>query len=152
MFLRDSGLLHAHLGIRMETDIFPHPMARASWNGFLIEQVLALVQPDEAWHWATHQGASLDLLVEVGGKRYGIDINLHEAPRPRRGLTVSQRDLELEHVTLLYPGAETFEVAHRVVAVPVMRLCAGDPALILDPLPDARRPGRKWRRIRRPRR
>ena len=63
------------------------PRCGASWEGFLVEQVMVTLQPDEAYFWATHGGAELDLLLLSGGRRYGIEIERADAPR----LTPSKR-------------------------------------------------------------
>ena len=68
-YLRDTGLLHELLGIRSEKSLFTHPKCGASWEGYAIEETLKLVQPDNAYFWATHQGAELDLLLFKDGRR-----------------------------------------------------------------------------------
>ena len=67
IYLRDSGLLHTLLGIRLEREILSHPKVGASWEGYVIEEVLKTVQPDDSYFWATHTGAELDLLLLKGG-------------------------------------------------------------------------------------
>lgn len=74
IYVRDSGLLHQLLGLATEPDLLAHPRAGASWEGFAIEEVLKLVEPDEVYFWATHQGAELDLLLFVRGRRIGVEV------------------------------------------------------------------------------
>lgn len=72
-YLRDSGLLHQLLGIRVEKELLAHPKSGASWEGYAIEETLKAMQPDEAYFWATHQGAELDLLLIKGAPAWGGD-------------------------------------------------------------------------------
>jgi Domain of unknown function (DUF4143) len=74
VYVRDSGLLHALLGIRTEGELLAHPKRGASWEGYAVEEILKVIEPDETYFWATHQGAELDLLLFKGGRRFGIEI------------------------------------------------------------------------------
>ena len=66
VYVRDSGILHALLGLVRERDILSHPKAGASWEGFAIEEAIERARPDAAYFWATHTGAELDLLLMKG--------------------------------------------------------------------------------------
>ena len=63
IYFRDTGLLHQLLGIRLEKDLLTHPKCGSSWEGYVIEETLKAVEPDEAFFWATHQGAEIDLIL-----------------------------------------------------------------------------------------
>ena len=80
VYVRDSGLLHALLGIANQRDLDSHPKVGASWEGLAIEEVLRAAQPDDAYFWATHQGAELDLLLFKHGRRIGIECKRMDAP------------------------------------------------------------------------
>jgi predicted AAA+ superfamily ATPase len=73
IYVRDSGLLHVLLGVSSRRDLEMHPKVGASWEGYAVEEVLKALQPDEAYFWATHQGAELDLLLFKNGKRIGVE-------------------------------------------------------------------------------
>ena len=73
LYLRDSGLVHALLDLATKESVLSHPVVGASWEGFALEQVLRLARPDEAFFWATHQGAELDLLMLRGQQRIGVE-------------------------------------------------------------------------------
>src|SRR5438876_11347477 len=75
VFVRDSGLLHALLGIANQRDLELHPKVGASWEGYAVEEVLKAVRADDAYYWATHQGAEGDLLVVKHRRRVGIECN-----------------------------------------------------------------------------
>jgi len=125
VFVRDSGILHSLLGIRSEKELLGHPKCGASWEGYAIEEVLAAVQPEEAYFWATHQGAELDLLLLKNGKRLGVEIKRTDAPAVTPSMRIAIKDLRLERLVVLYPGAIRFPLADKVEAVPLRELAAG---------------------------
>ena len=81
VYIRDSGLLHALLTIQSESILLGHPKLGASWEGFALEQVLQHFLPLQAYYWATHGGAELDLFIERNGKRIGFEFKCIDAPR-----------------------------------------------------------------------
>src|SRR3989338_1808927 len=80
VYLRDLGLLHSLLQIKDFKDLEGHPKLGASWEGFVIEQILAKTGQRDVYFWATHAGAELDLLIIRKGKRWGIEIKHSDAP------------------------------------------------------------------------
>ncbi|HEX2710567.1 MAG TPA: DUF4143 domain-containing protein, partial [Candidatus Deferrimicrobium sp.] len=125
IFLRDSGILHSLLGIRSEKDLLGHPKCGASWEGYAIEEVLAAVQPEEAYFWATHQGAELDLFLLKNGKRLGIEIKRTDAPSMTPSMRIAIKDLRLERLVVLYPGTTRFPLADKVEAMPLRAIAEG---------------------------
>ena len=123
IFLRDSGLLHALLGIRGE-ELYRHPQLGASWEGFIIEQILALfpAQSTDAWFWRTHTGAELDLLLMHEGRRLGFEIKRSEKPAISKSMRIVQEDLHLDQLFLIYPGKRRIEVERNVVFLPARDL------------------------------
>ena len=91
VYFRDSGLLHHMLGIRDEGELLRHPKCGASWEGYVVEEVLRATEPDAAHFWATHQGAELDLLLTVRGKRYGVECKRVDAPRLTPSMRIAWR-------------------------------------------------------------
>jgi len=130
VYIRDSGLLHELLGIRNERDLLSHPKCGASWEGYAIEEVLRAVEPDQAFFWATQQGAELDLLLLKSGKRYGVEVKRQDAPGITRSIRIALEDLELDHMTVLYPGDQPYELAEKVTAVPLFAV-ANNPTVVL---------------------
>lgn len=122
VYFRDSGLLHALLGIRDLDDLLAHPRCGASWEGFALEQVLRLARPDQAYFWATHQGAKLDLLLFKGSRRVGVEFKRADAPALTRSMTVALEDLRLDALYVVYPGPHRYRLADRVSAVPLQAL------------------------------
>lgn len=139
VYIRDTGLLHALLGIRSEQNLQRHPKLGASWEGYAIEEVLKLVEPDDSYFWATHGGAELDLLIFKNGRRYGIEVKHQDAPTLTASMRTALADLRLEHLTVLYPGSRDYALAERVTVVPLASLAAGDPAVVLPDVPVTRR-------------
>ena len=79
VYVRDTGLLHCLLGVRNERGLLAHPKSGASWEGYAIEETIKAVQPDEAYFWATHHGAELDLLLFKHGRRLGVEVKRVDA-------------------------------------------------------------------------
>ena len=140
IFVRDSGLLHHLLGIRTERELLSHPKLGASWEGYAVEEVLKIVEPDDAYFWATHAGAELDLLLFKNGRRYGVEIKREDAPRITPSMRIALDDLRLDHLTVLYPGTRPYEIGTRASVVPMEALASGDARAIV-PLTRSRRSG-----------
>ena len=114
IYFRDTGLLHYLLGIRSEKDLLSHPKSGASWEGYVIEEVIKAVEPDEAWYWATHGGAELDLLLARGDRRLGFEIKYADAPRTTKSMRVALDDLRLERLFVVYPGEKDYALDDRI--------------------------------------
>lgn len=124
IYLRDSGLLHQLLGIDALKALLTHPKTGASWEGFVIEQILTTEACDEAFFWATHQGAEMDLILRRNGDLYGIECKRTDTPRMTPSIRHALDDLGLKHVAVLYPGTKRFPIADRVEAVPLRALAS----------------------------
>jgi hypothetical protein len=95
-----------------------HPKMGASWEGFVIEQVLATEPHDEAWFWATHQGAEIDLILRRGDRLLAVECKRADAPRLTPSIRIALDDLGLERVVVIYPGSRRLSLGKRVEAVP----------------------------------
>lgn len=126
VYVRDSGLLHKLLGIDDQHALLHHPKLGASWEGFVIEQVLASVAHDDASFWATHQGAEIDLLLRRGDRLYGVECKRTDAPTVTRSIRTALDDLSLERVAVLYPGKRRYPLSDQVEAVPLAALTTPD--------------------------
>ena len=140
VYIRDSGLLHQLLGIATEKDLLSHPKSGSSWEGYAIEEVLKVMQSSEAYFWATHTGAELDLLLMWQGRRIGVEVKRQDAPRLTPSMRIALDDLGLEQLTVLYPGNAAYDLADRVRVVPLASLAEYDPALLLPRKRRRRRP------------
>ncbi len=122
IYLRDSGVLHRLLGIDGRDDLLGHPQAAASWEGFALEQTLAINRPAEAYFWSTHSGAQVDLFFIHGGHRFGIEFKLTDAPRVTRSMRVALDDLGLRHMWVVHAGKERFPMDEKVTAWPLREI------------------------------
>jgi predicted AAA+ superfamily ATPase len=119
VYVRDSGLLHSLLGIANQLDLENHPKVGASWEGYAVEEVLKSFQPDEAYYWATYQGAELDLLLFKNGKRIGIECKRTDAPVMTTSMRTALADLKLDHLYVLYPGDKGYAFGKKVEVAPL---------------------------------
>jgi predicted AAA+ superfamily ATPase len=119
VFLRDSGLLHSLLDIGDRSSLLANPRAGASFEGFVIEQVLRVAQPAQAFFWGTYAGAELDLCFVHGGKRHGIEVKFSEAPAPTRSMRTAIQDLALDHLWVVHAGEDRFPMEEKITAWPV---------------------------------
>ena len=131
IYVRDSGLLHQLLGIASDKALLSHPRLGASWEGFVMEQVLSVEPHDEALFWATHQGAEMDLVLRRGDRLLGVECKRADAPRMTPSLHIALGDLQLERVAVIYPGEKRYPLSDRVEAVPLAAL-AGPRGLFGD--------------------
>lgn len=119
IYIRDSGMLHGLLHLTTLADVQGHPKLGASWEGFAIEQIITLLQAQEAYFWATHSGAELDLLVHIRGKRYGFEIKFADAPSVTRSMRIALNDLALDHLWVIYPGHQVYPLDTRITVLPL---------------------------------
>jgi len=124
VFVRDSGLLHALLGIANQRDLELHPKVGASWEGYAVEEVLKAVRPDEAYYWATHQGAEIDLVLFKHGRRIGVECKRMDAPTLTPSMRIALNDLKLDRLVVVYPGERRYALAQRVEVIPLVELVA----------------------------
>ncbi len=124
VYIADSGLLHALLGIGTEMELDAHPKVGASWEGFALEEVIRRLgaRREECFFWATHAGAELDLLVVRGRHRLGFEAKRTVAPRLTPSMRTALTDLKLQRLDVLHAGDHTFPLAPRVRAVALARL------------------------------
>jgi predicted AAA+ superfamily ATPase len=122
IYVRDSGLLHQLLGIRTDKELLSHPKCGASWEGYAVEEALKHFQPDEAYFWATHQGAELDLLLFKDGRRLGVEIKRMDAPTLTPSMRIALENLRLDRLVILYPGSARYTLAKRVEVLPLATL------------------------------
>lgn len=119
VYLRDPGLLHALLGVADLDDLQGHPIVGASWEGFLIEQLLTIRQPRDAAFYRTAAGAELDLVVSGERRRkVGYEMKYSSAPAVAKGFWQSLEDLEIDTASVLYPGDERWPLRPGVEVVP----------------------------------
>jgi hypothetical protein len=119
VYLRDTGLLHALLGVPSFRALEGHPKVGASWEGFAVEEAIRAAGERNAYFWATQAGAELDLLVIAGGDRYGVEVKYSDAPGMTKSMHIAQEDLRLKRLFVVYPGTESYDLDERTAVVPV---------------------------------
>jgi uncharacterized protein len=112
----------SHRTSRARAELLTHPKLGSSWEGFVIEQVLAAEQHDDAFFWATYQGAEIDLVLRRGERLLGVECKRADAPRMTPSIRIALDDLGLRRVAVVYPGEQRYAIADRVEAVPVREL------------------------------
>lgn len=125
IYFRDTGLLHALMNVQSLAQLATHPQSGASWEGFALEQVLRLAKPDQAFFWATHQGAELDLLMLRGSERIGVEFKRSAAPKVTPSMRIAMDDLKLDALYVMYPGLYRYPMADRIEAVPLWAVLPG---------------------------
>jgi len=119
VYVRDSGLLHTLLGIGSRRDLEHHPKVGASWEGYAVEEVLKALRPDDAYYWATHNGAEIDLVLFIDGRRVGVECKRADAPVLTPSMRIALADLKLDELHVVYPGERRYPLADNVAVVPL---------------------------------
>ena len=124
VFINDTGILHALLGITDRQDLLGHPKAGASWEGFAIDEIARHLEADdeECFFWKLHSGAELDLLFVRGRRRIGFEIKLTTAPAVRRSMHSAIETLKLEELIVIHAGEDSFPLRENIRAVALQRL------------------------------
>ena len=124
IYIADSGVLHALLGLRTLKDLEGHPKVGASWEGFVLEQVIhqLAARVDECFFWATHGGAELDLLLVTGQRKMGFEIKRTTSPQMTPSMRYALSDLHLRSLDVIHAGETTFPMDKKIRAVAFRRL------------------------------
>lgn len=101
--------------------VFTHPKLGASWEGFVIEELIRAERPDEAWFYAVHSGSELDLLMVRAGRRIGVEVKRTDAPRLTQSMRIAWQDLALDELWVIYPGTRTYTLAEGIIARPLLQ-------------------------------
>jgi hypothetical protein len=125
IYFRDTGLLHQLLGIRSEKELLSHPKCGASWEGYMIEETIKATEPDEIYYWATHGGAEIDLVLIKNGRMLGVECKRMDAPRMTPSMRIARKELNLEHIAVVYPGKKRYAMGSVIAAVPLNAVSEG---------------------------
>ena len=130
LYIRDSGLFHALHTIPTIEQLESHPKLGASWEGFAMEQAIRLMGAVQPYFWRTHTGSELDLVWQAGGALWGMEFKYRDAPRMTRSIRAVLRDLPLQHLWIVYPGPDRYQIDDTVTVLPLAELAdaAADPA------------------------
>jgi predicted AAA+ superfamily ATPase len=119
IYFRDSGIFHALIGLTDYSALLKYPSMGASWEGFAMEEVIRhhSARAEECYFWRTHTGDELDLCIEQNGRLAGFEFKFTSAPRLTSSMMVSLQDLELDKITVIYPGEKCFHLHEKVEAI-----------------------------------
>ncbi|MEA5403251.1 ATP-binding protein [Arcicella sp. DC2W] len=124
VYIRDSGLTHALLNLTTQEDLLGHPIVGASWEGFVIENIIAcLPQGVSFWFYRTSAGAEIDLVIEINNQeRYAIEIKRSLAPTVSKGFYLGCEDIKATKRYVVYPGKESYPSAEGVKTISLVDL------------------------------
>lgn len=125
VYVADSGILHSLLGVGGMDDLLAHPKCGASWEGFIIREIMRRsgARSGEAFFWGAHTGAGLDLLIRRDGRSLGFEIKLTRSPKVTASMRSACETLGLEHLYVVCHGAgEPWPLAKGITAVPALCL------------------------------
>ena len=129
VYIRDSGLLHALLGIATMVELERSPVLGASWEGMILEQLLTRLAPAHPTYWSTHGGAEIDLRLEINGQVLGFEIKRTTRPSVSKSMHSALADLSLDHLFAVHAGPHTFPLTDHITAISATQLLTGQ-----DPL------------------
>lgn len=127
VYVADTGLLHSLLGIGTFDALLAHPKCGASWEGFMVREIIHRTEAKrgEVFFWGVHAGAELDLLILKDGRRMGFEIKLTKSPRVTASMHSAMETLALDHLYVVCHGAgEPWPLAQGVTAVPAACLAS----------------------------
>ena len=119
IYIRDSGLLHSLIQVPTLAGLQGHPKIGSSWEGFALEHVIRVFRTRDAYFWATHTGAELDLMVTIAGRRHGFEFKYADAPGRKRSMHIAIEDLGLEHLWIIYPGDQEYTLDDKITVIPM---------------------------------
>lgn len=122
VYLSDSGILHSLLGIATGHDLLAHPKCGASWEGFVLHEIIRHTgaRRDEAFFWALHSGAELDLMIVRNGRRLGFEVKLTRSPKVTPSMRSARETLALDHLYVVCHGEnQAWPLAEGISAMPM---------------------------------
>ena len=118
IYFRDSGSFHALQRIGTMHELMHHPKLGASWEGFVVEEVVRVLGLRDFYFYNVHSGSELDMFFLHGGKRIGVEVKREDAPRMTKSMHVALEDLKLDKLRVVYPGPHRYKLAPKVECVP----------------------------------
>ena len=128
VFIRDSGMLHALLGITTFRELEGHPSLGASWEGLVLDELMVRIPADQLFFWSTHAGAEIDFVWHRGGRLVGIEAKWNDAPKITKSMHVALADLRLQTLYIVYPGGVRYRLDDRIEVIPIAELASILPA------------------------
>ena len=123
-YIRDSGILHALLGINDLDGLTRHPILGFSFEGFVLEKVMQHLnlRSEESYFWGAHSGGEIDLVWQDHGKMWGVEVKHGDVPKITKSLEVVMEEMDLAHIWIVYPGTKKYQIHERVTCLPVTEI------------------------------
>lgn len=131
LYFRDTGLLHYLLGIKSEAELVLHPRMGASWEGYVIEEIIKSARPDEVYFWATYSGAELDLLLIKDQQHIGVECKRMDAPKLTPSMRTAMQDLGLDKLIVVYPGSQPYALSEGITVMSLAQIVTSPKGLIV---------------------
>src|ERR1017187_9187241 len=124
VYVRDTGIAHALLGIGSKETLLGHPVAGQTWESFIIETLIGTApEGTEAHYYRTSNGTEVDLVLTLpGGKLWAIEVKRSSAPKVERGFHSASADLDPQKRFVVYPGSERYRLNDTTDAIGVVAL------------------------------
>lgn len=124
IYIRDSGIFHVLHGLSDRLQILSYNLAGASWEGFALEQAIRKIglRDEQFFFWSTQASAELDLFWQDKGKNWGMEFKLSDAPARSKSMAVAIKDLDLQHLWVVYPGDKIYDLSEKITVLPVSEL------------------------------
>jgi predicted AAA+ superfamily ATPase len=124
IYIKDSGIFHSLMVIETMEQLEAHNKLGASWEGYALECVSRSIgkRDEEMYFWSTHSGAEVDLFWQEGGKNWGIEFKYADAPRLTKSMQSAMKDLELEHLWVVYPGKDCYQLSGNITVLPLVQI------------------------------
>lgn len=124
VYVRDSGIVHALLGLPTVDAVLGHPVAGQSWEGMVVENLVAAApEGTTAWFYRTSAGAEMDLVLELPGhRRWAVEIKRAMSPKPSHGFHYAASDLRPAAAWVVYPGTERYSLRRGVEVISLIGL------------------------------
>ena len=126
VYVRDSGICHALLGIETLDALLGHPVVGGSWEGFVVETIVGALPRRASWgYYRTAGGAEIDLVIDMGaGEIWAIEIKRSTTPSVSKGFHSACEDLEPKRKLVVHAGDDRFPLAGNIEAIPLSRIAA----------------------------
>lgn len=124
IYVRDTGMLHHLLDLPSRHHLLGHPKVGASWEGFVLEEILRTFAPAQPGFWSTHSGAEVDLVFQHRGSRLGFEMKFASAPKLTLSMRRSKEELGIDRLYVVHAGAASFPMAEGIEAIPLSRVPA----------------------------
>ena len=123
IYIRDSGILHALLDLGSKEQMLSHPILGASWEGFVIENLINACKGYQPYFYRTSAGAEIDLVLVRGGKPIvAIEVKRASAPKLKKGFYLACSDLDITNKYIVYPGQKSYQLPGNIQVVPLLEL------------------------------